>query len=143
MDPTDQFILECRDGEDNVVKVLVQHKKRIIFSVTLNSFGAKYFWKLLLFPFDSDGYQSADYFGSDLYGTLVSKAIVKIIVKIQTENILVTMKIKDKAAYDFNEHHGISEGKIVEDWDYEYRYARNRFGYLGNGFTQREIDSRG
>jgi hypothetical protein len=30
-----------------------------------------------------------------------------------------------------------------EDWEYEYGYAGNRFGYLGNGFTQREKDGRG
>ncbi|KAJ3910109.1 FAD/NAD-P-binding domain-containing protein [Lentinula edodes] len=29
-----------------------------------------------------------------------------------------------------------------EDWDYEYGYAQNRFGYLGNGFTMREVDGR-
>ncbi|KAF9076089.1 FAD/NAD-P-binding domain-containing protein, partial [Rhodocollybia butyracea] len=29
-----------------------------------------------------------------------------------------------------------------EDWDYEYGYAGNRFGYLGNGFTMRELDGR-
>ncbi|KAJ4485928.1 FAD/NAD-P-binding domain-containing protein [Lentinula aciculospora] len=29
-----------------------------------------------------------------------------------------------------------------EDWDYEYGYAGNRFGYLGNGFTMREVDGR-
>lgn len=29
-----------------------------------------------------------------------------------------------------------------EDWDYEYESANNRFGYLGNGFTQRELDGR-
>lgn len=30
-----------------------------------------------------------------------------------------------------------------EDWDYEYGHKGNRFGYLGNGFTKREIDGRG
>ncbi|KAJ3969799.1 FAD/NAD-P-binding domain-containing protein [Lentinula raphanica] len=30
-----------------------------------------------------------------------------------------------------------------EDWEYEYGYAGNRFGYLGNGFTMREVDGRG
>ncbi|KAJ7043072.1 FAD/NAD-P-binding domain-containing protein [Mycena alexandri] len=29
-----------------------------------------------------------------------------------------------------------------EDWNYEYGYAGNRFGYLGTGFTQREKDGR-
>ncbi|KAJ3843893.1 FAD/NAD-P-binding domain-containing protein [Lentinula raphanica] len=29
-----------------------------------------------------------------------------------------------------------------EDWEYEYGYAGNRFGYLGNGFTMREVDGR-
>ncbi|EIM91707.1 FAD/NAD-P-binding domain-containing protein [Stereum hirsutum FP-91666 SS1] len=29
-----------------------------------------------------------------------------------------------------------------EDWDYEYGYAGNRFGYWGNGFTMRELDGR-
>ncbi|KIK70801.1 hypothetical protein GYMLUDRAFT_184786 [Collybiopsis luxurians FD-317 M1] len=29
-----------------------------------------------------------------------------------------------------------------EDWDYEYGYAGNRFGYFGNGFTMREVDGR-
>ncbi|KAJ3998549.1 FAD/NAD-P-binding domain-containing protein [Lentinula boryana] len=29
-----------------------------------------------------------------------------------------------------------------EDWDYEYGYMGNRFGYLGNGFTMREVDGR-
>ncbi|EIM90702.1 FAD/NAD-P-binding domain-containing protein [Stereum hirsutum FP-91666 SS1] len=29
-----------------------------------------------------------------------------------------------------------------EDWDYEYGYAGNRFGYWGNGFTSRELDGR-
>ncbi|KAJ7184364.1 FAD/NAD-P-binding domain-containing protein [Mycena filopes] len=29
-----------------------------------------------------------------------------------------------------------------EDWDYEYGYAGNRFGYLGTGFTRRETDGR-
>ncbi len=30
-----------------------------------------------------------------------------------------------------------------EDWNYSYGYAGNRFGYMGNGFTQREVDGRG
>ncbi|WWD18691.1 hypothetical protein CI109_103145 [Kwoniella shandongensis] len=29
-----------------------------------------------------------------------------------------------------------------EDWRYTYGYAGNRFGYMGNGFTMRELDGR-
>ncbi|KAK8858795.1 hypothetical protein IAR55_003025 [Kwoniella newhampshirensis] len=29
-----------------------------------------------------------------------------------------------------------------EDWNYTYGYAGNRFGYMGNGFTMRELDGR-
>ncbi|KAJ7063538.1 FAD/NAD-P-binding domain-containing protein [Mycena amicta] len=29
-----------------------------------------------------------------------------------------------------------------EDWEYEYGYAGNRFGHLGNGFTSRDSDGR-
>ncbi|KAF7305151.1 hypothetical protein MKEN_01230300 [Mycena kentingensis (nom. inval.)] len=30
-----------------------------------------------------------------------------------------------------------------EDWDYEYGYAGNRFGCMGDGFSKRELDGRG
>ncbi|KAJ7632121.1 FAD/NAD-P-binding domain-containing protein [Roridomyces roridus] len=102
---------------------------------------------------------------------------LEIIKKMQRENIQ-SIKVKDKAADDFNEHRELylqrtawvgncsswfkSEldgspmlfpGNRVlfmellanirwEDWDYEYGYAGNRFGYMGNGFTEREKDGR-
>jgi hypothetical protein len=122
---------------------------------------------------------------------------MKIIKKMQIENIK-SIKIKDKAADDYNEHRELyvkrtawvgncsswfrrgPDGALIpskdkrmvcllsfilvapmlfpgnrvlfielltnlrwEDWDYEYGYAGNRFGYLGNGFTRREKDGRG
>ncbi|CAK5280944.1 unnamed protein product [Mycena citricolor] len=102
---------------------------------------------------------------------------LKIIKKLQMENI-TAIKIKDKAADDFNEHRELYVKRTAwvgncsswfrlhkdaapmlfpgnrvlfmellynirwEDWDYEYGYAGNRFGYLGTGFTQRETDGR-
>ncbi|KAJ6488487.1 FAD/NAD-P-binding domain-containing protein [Mycena vitilis] len=106
-----------------------------------------------------------------------TSAFMKIIKKMQRENIK-SMKIKDKAADDFNEHRELYVKRTAwvgpcsswfkrgpdaepmlfpgnrvlfiellnsirwEDWDYEYGYAGNRFGYLGNGFTKREKDGR-
>ncbi|KAJ7771566.1 FAD/NAD-P-binding domain-containing protein, partial [Mycena metata] len=99
--------------------------------------------------------------------------------KMQMENIK-SIKVKDKAADDFNEHQELFMKRTAwvgtcsswfkpktgpndtpmlfpgnrvlfiellgnlrwEDWDYEYGYAGNRFGYLGNGFTRREKDGR-
>ncbi|KAE9408295.1 FAD/NAD-P-binding domain-containing protein [Gymnopus androsaceus JB14] len=97
----------------------------------------------------------------------MTRCFMQIIKKMQTENI-VSIKVKDKAADDFNEHRELylkrtawagqcsswfKPGPNVlfielltnprwEDWDYEYGYAGNRFGYLGNGFTMREVDGR-
>ncbi|KAJ7221713.1 FAD/NAD-P-binding domain-containing protein [Mycena pura] len=106
-------------------------------------------------------------------------AILRIIKKMQIENIQ-SIKIKDKAADDYNEHRELYVKRTAwvgpcsswfkprngpdvtpmlfpgnrvlfmellanirwEDWDYEYGYAGNRFGYLGNGFTRREKDGR-
>ncbi|THV00416.1 FAD/NAD-P-binding domain-containing protein [Dendrothele bispora CBS 962.96] len=107
----------------------------------------------------------------------LTRCFMKIIKKMQTENIL-SVTIKDRAADDFNEHRELylkrtawsgqcsswyrpvpGESPVVfpgnrvlfielvtnprwEDWEYEYGCAGNRFGYLGNGFTMREIDGR-
>ncbi|KAJ6582825.1 FAD/NAD-P-binding domain-containing protein [Mycena sp. CBHHK59/15] len=104
-------------------------------------------------------------------------AFMKILKKMQTENIKA-IKIKDKAADDYNEHRELYVQRTAwvgpcsswfrrgtdvspmlfpgnrvlfiellttlrwEDWDYEYGYAGNRFGYLGKGFTQCELDGR-
>ncbi|KAJ7349078.1 FAD/NAD-P-binding domain-containing protein [Mycena albidolilacea] len=106
-----------------------------------------------------------------------TSAFLRIIKKMQTENIK-SMRIKDKAAADYNEHRELYVKRTAwigkcsswfrrgtdvspmlfpgnrllfiellnnirwEDWEYEYGYAGNRFGYLGNGFTQREKDGR-
>ncbi|KAJ7796872.1 FAD/NAD-P-binding domain-containing protein [Mycena olivaceomarginata] len=106
-----------------------------------------------------------------------TSAFLRIIKKMQTENIK-SMRIKDKAADDYNEHRELYVKRTAwvgkcsswfrrgtdvppmlfpgnrllfiellnnirwEDWEYEYGYAGNRFGYLGNGFTQREKDGR-
>ncbi|KAJ7677213.1 FAD/NAD-P-binding domain-containing protein [Mycena rosella] len=104
-------------------------------------------------------------------------AFMKIIKKMQMENI-TAIKIKDKAADDYNEHRELYVKRTAwvgncsswfrsgpdvapmlfpgnrvlfmelltnlrwEDWDYEYGYAGNRFGYFGSGFTRREKDGR-
>ncbi|KAJ7243363.1 FAD/NAD-P-binding domain-containing protein [Mycena haematopus] len=106
-----------------------------------------------------------------------TSAFMKIIKKMQTENIKA-IRIKHKAADDFNEHRELYVKRTAwvgncsswfrrgpdvapmlfpgnrvlfiellnnirwEDWEYEYGYAGNRFGYLGSGFTEREKDGR-
>ncbi|KAJ7184393.1 FAD/NAD-P-binding domain-containing protein [Mycena filopes] len=112
------------------------------------------------------------------FGPHDTSAFMKIIKKMQMENIK-SVKVKDKAADDFNEHRELFLQRTAwvgpcsswfkpkrrldtpmlfpgnrilfiellrdlrwEDWDYEYGYAGNRFGYLGNGFTRREKDGR-